>query len=732
MRSVLEGFGVVAGARHAPVSVVLLALLSACGPQAGGPDLTASTDSALCATGTTLEGLDVSSYQGTVSWPSVRSAGKDFIFIRVAHGLAADTKFPANWTQAKSAGLIRGAYQYLVPSQSVSQQADMMVQAMATLQSDDLPPVVDVEEVGSTSPAQLAAMVQQWVDAVKAGTGRTPIVYSGSYFWDDYVQSTAFNTQPLWIPNYGVTCPRLPAAWSNWAFHQYTSSGGVSGISGNVDLDRFNGTLTQLQALVAASGGQSTVPTTGVVTGAIYEGTDTTARLSGATVTAGGMTVTTGGDGMYVFNLPAGSYTVNASKTGYASASVTRVVTSGATIWGSMGLSAVTTTTTGTLAGTVYVFDAQNPADTSHPVSGALVSTGGQSATTTAAGLFSLTLPAGSYTLQVSKSGYATASLTRVVTAGQVTQAAVGLTTSGAADHKPPDVAITFPVAGAALDFAAITLAGTASDDSGAVPTVSVSLNSGAATAVSVTGGLFSVPVKLRPGPNTIEVTAKDAAGNVGRATLDATFRSGVFGAVVDAETMEGVPSATVTLLAADGSTAGQATGSSYAIDVTRVPGEFVLVASADGFVTHQETIHLADDVRRSLDIKLMRGADGGDPAVRLTNVQDGETVGTDTLSVEGEGIGVELARVRVNDVPAVMGSGSRFTAAVPLAPGTNLVEVVAFATNGARLTAQVEVVRVGGGRSGCASTGSTAAWLMIAALGVLLRRGRSRFVGAR
>src|SRR5207244_5112373 len=130
-------------------------------------------------------------------------------------------------------------------------------------------------------------------------------------------------------------------------------------------------------------------------------------------------------------------------------------------------------------SGLVYLFDAANPSDTSHPVDGATVTAGGRTATTGATGQFSFTLSAGTYTVSVSKSGYAAASLSRAVTAGQTTQAKVGLTASGGADHKPPDLAIIFPTAGATLDLAVITVTGTASDDTGAVPEASVSLNGG-------------------------------------------------------------------------------------------------------------------------------------------------------------------------------------------------------------------------------------------------------------
>jgi len=80
----------------------------------------------------------------------------------------------------------------------------------------------------------------------------------------------------------------------------------------------------------------------GTLTGVIYESPDTTKRLSGATVrVTGGPSVVTTSAGTYSFSLPAGSWTVTASKPGYVTASVTRTVTAQQTIWGSIGLTPV-------------------------------------------------------------------------------------------------------------------------------------------------------------------------------------------------------------------------------------------------------------------------------------------------------------------------------------------------------------------------------------------------------
>jgi hypothetical protein len=70
----------------------------------------------------------------------------------------------------------------------------------------------------------------------------------------------AFAGYPVWIAHYGTDCPLVPAPWSRYNFHQYTDAGRHSGITGNVDTNRFAGTLADLDAL-AYHGDGSVTPT---------------------------------------------------------------------------------------------------------------------------------------------------------------------------------------------------------------------------------------------------------------------------------------------------------------------------------------------------------------------------------------------------------------------------------------------------------------------------------------
>lgn len=207
----------------------------------------------VCAEGETVDGIDVSYWQGAIDWPAVAADGIEFAFIRASHGLGTiDTRYQENWAGARAAGIMRGTYQYFSPGEDVIAQADLMLEMMGPLEPDDLPPVIDVEETNGVAPEVIAERVGQWLEYVEAATGRTPIIYSGKYFWNDNVGSDAYRDYPLWIPQYGPVCPDLPDPWTDWVFFQTSSTGRVAGITGNVDTDLFNGDLAALAAFAGA------------------------------------------------------------------------------------------------------------------------------------------------------------------------------------------------------------------------------------------------------------------------------------------------------------------------------------------------------------------------------------------------------------------------------------------------------------------------------------------------
>jgi len=201
----------------------------------------------ICPDGATLDGIDVSYWQGTVDWYAVANDGIDFAFVRVSDGLTYyDTEFQNNWAGTRNAGIVRGAYQYFRPGEDAVAQAELLLSEMGPLQPGDLPPVLDVETTDGYSSSHIVAAIHDWMDTVETEIGRMPIIYTGSWFWESSVGSSDFEDYPLWVANWFVSCPDTPDQWNHWEFWQTSAHGSVDGISGAVDTNVFNGDMAAL------------------------------------------------------------------------------------------------------------------------------------------------------------------------------------------------------------------------------------------------------------------------------------------------------------------------------------------------------------------------------------------------------------------------------------------------------------------------------------------------------
>ncbi|MFM1730066.1 glycoside hydrolase family 25 protein [Prescottella soli] len=198
------------------------------------------------------QGPDVSSWQHSagspINWFQVRSAGHDFAMVKATEGLFYTNPFFAQDSLSmRLAGVARGAYHYADPSASPEAQAAFFAAtALAVNQFGGLPPVLDLEATGGLAAPQLIDWTHRYLNTVQSLTGRTPIIYTYPNFWRTAMANTnEFTRYPLWIADYnGRNEPGpLPGGWQNWAFWQYTDSGRIPGVNGNVDLNVYSGSM---------------------------------------------------------------------------------------------------------------------------------------------------------------------------------------------------------------------------------------------------------------------------------------------------------------------------------------------------------------------------------------------------------------------------------------------------------------------------------------------------------
>ncbi|MEV6104728.1 GH25 family lysozyme [Streptomyces sp. NPDC051940] len=209
-----------------------------------------------------VQGIDVSHWQGSINWTSVRNAGIQFAWIKATEGTSyKDPQFNANYTNAYYAGVIRGAYHFARPNlSSGATQANYFASNGGAWSRDNLtlPGVLDIENnpSGSACYGLSQTSMRNWIldfyNTYKSRTTRDVVIYTSPSWWNTCTGSWSgmATRSPLWVAHWTSNhTPSLPGGFSVWTIWQYTSSGTVSGVSGNVDRDKFNGDRSRLLAL---------------------------------------------------------------------------------------------------------------------------------------------------------------------------------------------------------------------------------------------------------------------------------------------------------------------------------------------------------------------------------------------------------------------------------------------------------------------------------------------------
>lgn len=204
----------------------------------------------ISAAGPYLEGIDVSRWQGEPTWSQVKEAGIRFVIAKATEGSDwVDPEFARNRERLRANGIPFSAYHFAQPDTTTGDavaEADHFVDT-ARLDGPNLLPVLDLERDGALSTRQLTRWVKAWLTRVEARLGVKPMIYTSSDFWIEQMGNSrwfADNGYRLWIAHWDVPAPAVPAGnWGGrgWTLWQYDVRGGLDGISGKVDRDRYNG-----------------------------------------------------------------------------------------------------------------------------------------------------------------------------------------------------------------------------------------------------------------------------------------------------------------------------------------------------------------------------------------------------------------------------------------------------------------------------------------------------------
>ncbi|MFI9820961.1 lysozyme [Streptomyces sp. NPDC052013] len=206
------------------------------------------------------EGVDVSSHQGNVAWPTLWNSGVRWAYAKASEGTYyTNPYFSQQYGGSYGVGMIRGAYHFATPdTSSGATQANYFVDHGGGWAADGrtLPGALDIEwnpygdACYGKSPSAMVTWIRDFLNQYRARTGRDAVLYTATSWWKQCTGNYAgfAAATPLWIARYASSVGELPAGWGYYTMWQYTSTGPTVG-----DHDRFNGTLDQLRRLALGS-----------------------------------------------------------------------------------------------------------------------------------------------------------------------------------------------------------------------------------------------------------------------------------------------------------------------------------------------------------------------------------------------------------------------------------------------------------------------------------------------
>jgi lysozyme len=205
-----------------------------------------------------VHGIDAARFQKSINWNKARANGVNFAFLKATEGGdLLDVAFKDHWRSAGRAGVARGAYHFYYFCTKPEVQAKWFIRNVPRTPGM-LPPVLDMEwnpfspTCATVRPParEVRAQMRTWLRLVEAQYGQRPIIYTTPKFFRENGLDQ-FNGYDFWLRSTAKT-PKEVYPGQSWRFWQYTATGTVPGIAGDVDLNAFSGSRDAWKAWLAA------------------------------------------------------------------------------------------------------------------------------------------------------------------------------------------------------------------------------------------------------------------------------------------------------------------------------------------------------------------------------------------------------------------------------------------------------------------------------------------------
>ena len=188
------------------------------------------------------KGIDVSEFQGDINWSKVKNNHIEFAILKFANiydnqKIHFDTTFERNYIECKKLNIPIGAYIYNYCNSIINLEKNMtriLSKLKLKSKSFELPLFLDMEDndILSEGKSELSKLCSKFCEIVNKSSF-IPGVYANLNWLKNYLDVSQFSDAKIWVAQYNSECT-YNGSYMIW---QYSNSGTINGISGNVDLN---------------------------------------------------------------------------------------------------------------------------------------------------------------------------------------------------------------------------------------------------------------------------------------------------------------------------------------------------------------------------------------------------------------------------------------------------------------------------------------------------------------
>ena len=196
-----------------------------------------------------LSGIDVSKHNGKIDWEKAKNSGIDFAIIRVGYGQDIESQddplFEYNISECERLGIPYGVYiySYALNVKDASSEADHVLRLIKG-HNPEFGIWYDLEDAdgykqnnGMPNNETFVEIAVTFCEKIKANGYEKVGIYANLDWLTTRLNSSKLDKYDKWVAQWGDECTYE----KDYVMWQYTDSGKVDGITGNVDMNIYYG-----------------------------------------------------------------------------------------------------------------------------------------------------------------------------------------------------------------------------------------------------------------------------------------------------------------------------------------------------------------------------------------------------------------------------------------------------------------------------------------------------------